>query len=122
MRKMNSPPESRAPGHRRPGPVATLASAAALIAAAILGAHPAAAQTAPQCGAREAVLDRLATKYDERPVSIGVTATGSLLEILASPAGTWTIIVTVPGGPTCLVSSGDGWHNSPVQLAEDPAV
>jgi len=103
----------------------TLASVAALLAAAAIGAQPAAAQSAPlppQCGAREAVLDRLSAKYDEHPVSIGVTATGSLLEVLASPEGTWTIIVTVPGGPTCLVSSGEGWHNAPVQIAEEPAV
>jgi hypothetical protein len=84
---------------------------------------PAAAQAqAPQCGAREAVLERLSDKYDERPVSIGVTATGSLLEVLASPEGSWTIVVTVPNGPTCLVSSGDGWHSAPVQIAEDPRV
>ncbi|GAB4360295.1 MAG: hypothetical protein Kow00114_13860 [Kiloniellaceae bacterium] len=105
--------------------LATLASVAALAAAAVIGAQPAAAQAAspsPQCGAREAVLDRLSAKYDEHPVSIGVTATGSLLEVLASPEGTWTIIVTVPGGPTCLVSSGEGWHNAPVQIAQDPAV
>lgn len=82
---------------------------------------PAAAQ-APQCGARDAVLERLSDKYGEQPVSIGVTATGSLLEILASPEGSWTIVVTVPGGPTCLVSSGDGWHNAPVQIAQDPGV
>jgi hypothetical protein len=90
-----------------------------------MSALPAAAQApgqAPQCGAREAVLERLSDKYDERPVSIGVTATGSLLEVLASPEGSWTIVVTVPNGPTCLVSSGDGWHSAPVQIAEDPRV
>ena len=82
---------------------------------------PAAAQS-PQCAAREAIIDRLATKYEEHPVSLGITATGSLLEVLASPSGSWTIIVSVPGGPTCLVSSGEGWRGAPVQLAEEPAV
>lgn len=87
----------------------------------ILSGESAAAQS-PQCGAREAVIDRLSTKYKEQPVSLGVTATGSLLEVLASPSGSWTIIVTIPGGPTCLVSSGEGWRNAPVQVAQDPAV
>lgn len=107
----------------RPGAVAFAAVSAAALAVAMVTASttPAAAQS-PQCAARDAMIDRLATRFDEHPVSIGVTATGSLLEVLASPEGTWTIIVTVPGGPTCLVSSGDGWHNAPVQLAEDPAV
>ena len=111
--------------HRGVEFLVTLASVAALLAAAAIGAQPAAAQAAspaPQCGAREAVLDRLSSKYDEEPVSIGVTATGSLLEVLASPEGTWTIIITVPNGPTCLVSSGDGWHNAPVQIAQEPNV
>ena len=80
----------------------------------------AAAAQAPQCAAREAVLERLSSTYQEEPVSVGVTATGSLLEVLASPEGSWTIIITAPGGPTCLVSSGEGWRGAPVQIAEEP--
>ncbi len=121
MRKNPSFPQSRAAraGTRR----FAVASAALLAFVGVLtvAGLPAAAQS-PQCGAREAVLDRLSAKYGEQPVSIGVTATGSLLEVLASPEGSWTIVVTVPGGPTCLVSSGDGWHNAPVQIAEEPRV
>jgi hypothetical protein len=93
----------------------------AFVGVLTIGGLPAAAQS-PQCGARAAVLDRLSDKFGEQPVSIGVTATGSLLEVLASPEGSWTIVVTVPNGPTCLVSSGDGWHNAPVQIAQEPRV
>lgn len=98
-------------------PAAFLSLAAAMT---LLG-QPAAAEPST-CGAREAVIERLSSRYEEQPVSRGVTATGSLLEILASPAGTWTIIVTIPNGPTCLVSSGEGWSDVPLQVAEDPAV
>lgn len=101
--------------------IAAASAAVLAIVVATTSVAPAAAQS-PQCGARDALIDRLATKYDEHPVSAGVTATGSLLEVLASTAGTWTILVTVPGGPTCLVSAGDGWRDFPVQIAEDPAV
>jgi len=121
MRKTTSSKDSRLPRRTAKRFAPALAASLALFATLSAGSLPAAAQ-ATQCGARDALIDRLAVKYDEEPVSIGVTATGSLLEVLASPAGTWTIIVTVPGGPTCLVSSGEGWHNAPVQLAEDPAV
>ncbi len=104
----------------------TAAAFLSLAAALALFGQPAAAQAASgqpsTCGAREALLERLSARYEEQPVSLGVTATGSLLEVLASPSGSWTIIVTVPGGPTCLVSSGEGWRNAPVQLAEEPAV
>lgn len=97
-------------------------AAAFLSLAAVLALSGQAAAQPSTCGAREALLERLSARYEEQPVSLGVTATGSLLEVLASPSGSWTIIVTVPGGPTCLVSSGEGWRNAPVQLAEEPAV
>jgi hypothetical protein len=117
MGKVMSSPRPRT--EHRPAARPALFGVAVLAAVAV--AAPAAAQ-APQCAAREAMLDRLAADYDEKPVSVGVTATGSLLEVLASPKGSWTIIVTVPDGPTCLVSSGDGWRAAPVQVAEEPAV
>ena len=104
----------------------TAAAFLSLAATLVCLGQPAAAQPASgqasTCGAREALLDRLALKYEEQPVSLGVTATGSLLEVLASPSGSWTIIVTIPNGPTCLVSSGEGWRSAPIQLAEEPAV
>jgi hypothetical protein len=96
-------------------------SSLAVVAAVVLGSLPTAAQ-GTQCAARAAILERLSVSFAEKPVSIGVTSTGSLLEVLASAEGTWTIIVTLPGGPTCLVSSGEGWHNAPIQVAADPGV
>ncbi|MGF1594232.1 MAG: hypothetical protein ACFCUW_13190 [Kiloniellaceae bacterium] len=122
MRIISSFPQYRPSWrHLAAVPAGSLMLAGALTMSALPAASQVQAQ-APQCGAREAVLERLSDKYDERPVSIGVTATGSLLEVLASPEGSWTIVVTVPNGPTCLVSSGDGWHSAPVQIAEDPRV
>jgi hypothetical protein len=103
-------------------PAAVPAAFLSLAAAMTLIGQPAAAAQPSTCGAREAVLERLSSRYEEQPVSLGVTATGSLLEVLASPSGSWTIIVTIPNGPTCLVSSGEGWRSAPVQLAEEPAV
>jgi len=39
---------------------------------------------APQCGARQTVLDILEQQFKEQPVAIGVNRYGPLLEILAS--------------------------------------
>lgn len=75
----------------------------------------------PQCAPREAILKSLSKNYQEAPVSMGVTSNGGLLEVLASASGSWTIIVTHPGGPTCMVASGQGWRKSPVQVKQDPA-
>ena len=117
MRKLNSSPKFRGASPHK----ALSAAAGVLALTTTFAAVPAVAQQ-PQCAARDAVLERLSSSYHEEPVSLGVTATGSLLEVLASPEGSWTIIITVPGGPTCLVSSGEGWRGAPVQIAQDPRV
>ncbi|NIA67767.1 hypothetical protein HBA54_04115 [Pelagibius litoralis] len=75
----------------------------------------------PQCAPRDAILQSLAKNYKEAPVNMGVVSTGALLEVLVSLSGSWTIIVTMPGGATCLVSSGEGWRTVPVK-DEGPAV
>src|SRR3546814_2478092 len=85
---------NRLPQARQFAAVASLALSTVLTTAAL----PAAAQ-APQCAPREAVLERLSSDYREEPVGIGVTATGSLLEVLASPEGSWTLIKI--GRATC---------------------
>lgn len=96
--------------------------AAALALALVVSVTTSAGAQGLACAARDVVLGHLAARYGERPVSLGVTATGSLLEVLASPDGSWTIIITQPGGPTCLVISGDGWRTAPVRPVEKPEV
>ena len=75
-------------------------------------ATPALAQPAPQpCDARDRVLAHLATKYREVPVGVGITNRGGMLEVLTTAdGGTWTIIVTLPNGISCMVASGEGWR------------
>ena len=59
---------------------------------------------------RAAVLAELASKYREVPVARGLTQTGSVLEVLSAPGGSWTAIVSKPGGPTCIVAYGEAWQ------------
>ncbi len=66
----------------------------------------------PVCGDRDKVLAALAADYAEQPVAVGVEANGGVIEVLEAPDGsTWTIILTYPKGPTCLMASGDSWQN-----------
>ena len=82
------------------------------MAALPLGNASAAAMQGNNCGARNTVLDYLSTKYAEQPVAMGVAANGSLIEVLSSKKGsTFTIIVTVPDGKTCMVAAGEGWED-----------
>ena len=81
----------------------------ALTLAATVFATSAVAQTV--CATRDSFVDQLGTKYEESPIAVGLTATGSMIEVLASKDGSWTIIITKPGGPTCMVSHGEAWQN-----------
>lgn len=80
------------------------------IGAMILAADHALAQS-NNCHSHELVVERLAERYGESRQSIGLAANNSVVEVFASmETGTWTITVTTPGGPTCLVASGDGFQ------------
>ena len=82
-----------------------------LILLALLLQWSAPAQAQPQCNDRESVVEFLASKYQERPVALGVTNMGGLVEVLTTENGdTWTIIVTTPRGLSCLVAAGGHWH------------
>ena len=52
----------------------------------------------------------LATKYGETRRSIGLAANNTVMELFASPTGSWTITVTLPEGMTCLMASGQGFE------------
>ena len=62
---------------------------------------------AAECGPSLDVYRALSERYDERRVSIGLAAdAASIVETWASEAGTWTVIVTMPNGTSCLIGSG----------------
>ena len=45
---------------------------------------------------------------------MGLTEAGSVVEVLTSSKGTWTILVTKPTGLTCMLNSGVSWEALPV--------
>ncbi len=76
------------------------------------------AQSAPRCGDRSTLVKRLAEKFVEQQVAIGVTSNGKMVEVLASPKGnTWSIVLTEPGGPSCFVAAGANWVNVETRVA-----
>ena len=63
------------------------------------------------CGPHDVVAARLASGYGESRRSIALGANNSVVETFASTeTGSWTITVTAPGGPTCLVASGQSYQ------------
>ena len=66
------------------------------------------------CSTRSNVLRHLASKYSESPIGLGVAETGGVLELLTSSQGnTWTIIITMPNGRSCMIAAGAGWQQIP---------
>lgn len=81
------------------------------ISALSLAALPAHSQNS-NCAPHQMVVERLAEGWGESRQSIGLGADNSLVELFASPeTGTWTITVTQPGGPTCMVASGQAFQH-----------
>jgi len=93
-----------------------------LLAALILGAaadHGAAA-AAPACGERARLLEHLDQRFAEKRQAIGLSADGGLLEILASSNGSWTILITYPNRPTCVIATGQAFENIALIMASQP--
>ncbi|WP_298860386.1 hypothetical protein [uncultured Sulfitobacter sp.] len=69
------------------------------------------AQSQRNCGPREAVVERLASGYGETRQSVGIGSNNAMVEVFASDqTGSWTILVTMPTGVTCLVASGQSFE------------
>lgn len=82
----------------------------------VLAAAPGLARAQSACADHGTVVQRLAEGYGETRQSIALTADNQVVEVFASAeTGTWSITVTRPGGPTCLVASGHAYE----RLAEE---
>lgn len=81
-------------------------SAALLFGMAAL-APPAVAAT---CAPRDAVVERLSTRYSETVTARGLQNAEALIEIFTSPeTGSFTILLSRPDGISCIVSAGSHW-------------
>lgn len=68
------------------------------------------ARRAP-CGDRNKIIAHLNEGYGEVPVSRGLDAAGRVVEVLAAPSGSWSLLVSMPSGLTCLAASGVAWED-----------
>jgi hypothetical protein len=85
---------------------------AAVLLAAALAIPAANSVAAPACGPRSELLKQLSQRYSEAPVAIGLASDGSLIELLTSGNGaSWTLIVSQPHGPSCLIAAGESWQS-----------
>lgn len=87
---------------------------AAFIAVALtLAALPAKAQRLP-CGDGAGLIAQLEKEWGEDPAVVALDAAGRMVRVLVNPqTGTWSMLITGPGGPTCLVYHGSNWEAIP---------
>lgn len=81
------------------------------LVATVALATPAVARGELMCAPRDEVVKQLGAQFSETPVSRGLTGDGMLLEVFASPQGTWTAVLSEPTGVSCLVSGGEAWQS-----------
>src|SRR5690606_26469272 len=105
-----------------PTRAATAMVAGALAVAAVLTADRAEALAGHTCLPQaELLAKQLGAQYGEHLVAAGVDANGGLLQVYSNAeSGTWTIAVTVPEGPTCIMSAGEGWNHDKTAAMPKP--
>lgn len=96
----------------------TSATALLLVAAPVAAPDAAGQQL---CTDRKVVVGQLSKQYEEAPVAMGLANNGGLIEILSTDAGkSWTIILTMPNGMTCMIAAGESWEALPEMPKIDP--
>jgi hypothetical protein len=105
-------------GARSTWGAAPIGLAALALVGGTLASQPAAA--APNlCGHRDQILKRLEQIHQETPQAIGLSGDGGVVEVVVSPDGGWTMLVTYPRRPTCVVAAGAAWEM--LQVVGEPA-
>ncbi|MDX1402284.1 MAG: hypothetical protein R3245_10205 [Kiloniellales bacterium] len=72
------------------------------------------------CAPHDRLVQSLEKRYGEQPIGAGVTNNGKLMEVLTSPSGSWSVIVSSPNGISCLVAAGEGWRHILPESVKDP--
>lgn len=63
------------------------------------------------CSGRADVIAQLRDEFKEEPAAIGMTGAGTVVELLTSETGSWTLLLTFPSGQSCLIATGEGWES-----------
>lgn len=97
----------------------------AIVAAGLIlscGVQPAVAQS-QYCAPRDRIVTELTKKHGESRQSVGLQRNSQVMETWANPStGSWTIIVSLPTGLSCLVAAGEAFQEDAEGAKVDPAV
>lgn len=74
-------------------------------------AMDAASANPANCAKRPVMVEKLNERFGESPQSTGLTPGGQIIEVFAHPGtGTWTILLTLPDGTSCMMASGQAYE------------
>lgn len=91
------------------------------VTALAIGAHGAPAEAQSVCATRGQIIDSLESEYAEAPQALGMGNDGNVIELLTTQDGsTWTLLLTMPDGTSCVVAAGEAWEALNPQLSQDP--
>jgi hypothetical protein len=65
------------------------------------------------CGDRAKIVEQLKTKYQESRQAVGLISDNGAAELFVSEKGTWTMLVTVASGRSCIIAAGHNWDSAP---------
>ena len=73
------------------------------------------------CKERAEMIQILSRKFNEHQRSFGLQNDRRVLELYASADGTWTAILSMPNGKSCVVAAGEAWTVLPAIPSGEPA-
>ncbi len=73
-----------------------------------------------ECGDRTHIVRYVRQVLGEELVARGRTFEGEVVEMFASPSGSWSAVITPLQGPSCFATYGDNWKTLPRSVARLP--
>ena len=71
-----------------------------------------------RCDLRPGVIAELVQGREEQRVATGVLGNGNHLELFSSPhTGTWSVVVSLPSGVSCVATEGESFRTLPDRVA-----
>ena len=84
---------------------------ATLLALVLLLGVQSSASAQSVCKTHAEVTKQLESRHSESQVGIGLASNGSVVEVFSTDDGSsWTIVMTMPNGKSCVVAAGEGWE------------
>ena len=88
-----------------------------VLSAGATGVMPVSAQDARLCTSRDAMVKALKGKYQEQRRGMGVASRAGIMEFYVSDKGTWTIVMSMANGISCILAAGRDWEDLAVKPA-----